>query len=385
MRRFIERALAKLDKMDHTAIRRLVRDIASENERLEAVLGSMLDGVVVTDKSSRILLYNKSSERMMPFMAGELHEKAIWEAISDQEIAAFFREKLEAQEMVHEREFALEDNRIISCSIMPLVRDGTIQGNLLRIEDVTEKRGKEARLRRAENLASLTTLAAGVAHEIKNPLTSIGIHIQLIQKELKGKRSIRTEDVGKYLDIVNEEVDRLNMIVVDFLFAVRPMDTKLVIQDVNQLIKELVDFLKFELEEAKITLLLELGNVPGIEFDEKYMKQALLNLVKNAIAAMPDGGELKVQSSRESDSVLLSVSDTGFGISEENLGKIFEPYFTTKDFSSGLGLTLVFKIMKEHRGEIAVRSKKGEGTTFTLSFPIPQSEKKLIDFIGDES
>jgi signal transduction histidine kinase len=110
------------------------------------------------------------------------------------------------------------------------------------------------------------------------------------------------------------------------------------------------------------------------------MKQALLNIVKNAISAMPQGGTLRIATLRKASMLVLTVSDTGVGIPEENLAKIFEPYFTTREFGAGLGLTLVYKIVKEHLGDIAVSSKVGQGTTFTLSFPIPQKEKRLIDF-----
>jgi len=108
------------------------------------------------------------------------------------------------------------------------------------------------------------------------------------------------------------------------------------------------------------------------------MKQVLLNIIKNAIAAMPDGGVLSISTCRKDDRVLIQVKDTGFGISEDNMTKIFEPYFTTKDFGSGLGLTVVYKIIREHGGEIALDSKEGEGTTFTISLPLPQSERSLL-------
>jgi signal transduction histidine kinase len=122
--------------------------------------------------------------------------------------------------------------------------------------------------------------------------------------------------------------------------------------------------------------------LPLIDFDERYMKQALLNLIKNAIAAMPAGGNLTIQTKAGEAEISLTVRDTGTGISEEHLSKIFEPYFTTKPTGSGLGLTLVFKIIREHQGEITVKSKVGEGTSFIITLPIPQKERRLIKYQG---
>ncbi len=383
MRKFIQRALEKLDKMDREQIKGLLCHIASENELLDMVLDSMTDGVVVVDRKHRILLYNKAFGRLIPFNQSDDHEQKLWEAIEDREIADFFSEKLNNQEKVMDKEFTLSNGvtRTISLSIMPLVRDGKIQGNLVHVEDVTEKRSKEARLRRAENLAALTTLAAGIAHEIKNPLGSIGIHIQLIQKSIRDKETIKREDIENYLNVINEEVDRLNRIIVDFLFAVRPMDTKLVDSDVNQVIKGLLDFVKYELEESNVKLEVHLEeSLPKIKLDAKYFKQALLNLIKNALYAMPNGGILKVETGSTGEMVYVKIIDNGVGIPKSIIDKIFEPYFTTKDFGTGLGLTLVYKIVKEHMGEITVESREGKGTTFTLTFPIPQKEKRLIAY-----
>ena len=387
MRRFLQRALQKIDKMDRTQVKQLVSDIAAENELLEMVMESMSDGVVVTDREDKILLVNKSAERMLPFSTDDLIEKSLEDTIEDKEISQFFGDNLRGLEKIMDREFTLGNgyNRILSLSIMPLVRGGRITGNVIHIEDVTEKRAKEARLRRAESLAALTTLTAGVAHEIKNPLGSIGIHLELMKKEMNGKQKIETRKVRENLLIIKEEVERLNRIVMDFLFAVRPMNAELEYDNLNRVVRELLDFMKFELEEAGISLELELAEPgPQILMDERYMKQAVLNILKNAISAMPEGGILRVGTSQRGNDLRLKVSDTGVGIPDENMEKIFEPYFTTKDFGSGLGLTLVYKIVKEHMGDIEVNSKVGEGTTITLSFPIPQKEKRLIVYNEEE-
>ncbi|MBN2553876.1 MAG: PAS domain S-box protein [Spirochaetales bacterium] len=383
MRRFLKRALEKIEKMDRSQIRKLVSDIAGENELLEMVMESMSDGVLVTDREDKILLVNKSAERMLPFSSDELVEKPLEEAIADEEIREFFTENLHGLDRVLDREFTLGNgyNRTLSLSIMPLVRQGWITGNVIHIEDVTEKRAREARLRRAESLAALTTLTAGVAHEIKNPLGSIGIHLELMKKEMNGRETIATRKVMENLLIIKEEVDRLNRIVVDFLFTVRPMNAELSYDDINRVVRELLELMKPELAEAGIALETEfMTPSPQILMDERYMKQAVLNLLKNAISAMPEGGKLRIQTLHKGNEVRLKIGDNGVGIPEENMDKIFEPYFTTKDFGSGLGLTLVYKIVKEHLGDIEINSRVGEGTTITLSFPIPQKEKRLIGY-----
>jgi len=328
------------------------------------------------------------AERFLDFTGSEIYEQLVWDVIEDREIAEFLNRSLRNQEKVVNKEFALgpsgTPSRILSCSIMPLVKGGEIHGSLIFFEDITERKSKEARLRRAESLASLTTLAAGVAHEIKNPLGSISIHIQLIQKAMNNREKIDTEIVRTNLEVINEEVNRLNSIVVDFLFAVRPMDVKLEEKNLNEVVGDVLDFVQFELEEQKIEVKRTLEDeIPDIQLDEKYVKQALLNLIKNAISAMPEGGTITVTTRSNGENVFLDISDTGIGISEELMDKIFEPYFTTKDFGSGLGLTVVYKIMKEHMGEIGVKSREGEGTTFTLTFPIPQKEQKLLGWKGE--
>jgi signal transduction histidine kinase len=251
------------------------------------------------------------------------------------------------------------------------------------MEDITEKRRKEAQLRRAESLASLTTLAAGVAHEIKNPLGSLSIHIQLIRKALQGKGEVEVPFLERHLGVVDEEIERLNKIVVDFLFAVRPMAVQLREADPGELVAGIAEFIKPEAERAGVTVELRLEkDLPRVALDDRLMKQAVLNLVKNALAAMPWGGKLRLTAERVEDEVRITVEDSGVGISEEDLPKIFEPYFTTKENGTGLGLTITFKIVREHDGEIMVTSHPGQGSAFVIGLPIPQKERRLLPYDG---
>ncbi len=386
MRKFIQKALEKLGKMDVDQVRALIVRVSEENDLLGMLLDSLTDGIIVTDREHKVMLCNKSAERLVPFAMEDIVERPLWDCMADKDLADFFSAALRSEEKATDREFNVEAGapRILSVSLLPLVRGGSVEGNVVHVEDVTEKRSKEARLRRAESLASLTTLAAGVAHEIKNPLGSMGIHLQLIQKKIAGKDCIDAKDIDQHLGVIDEEVDRLNRIVVDFLFAVKPMDTILEEGDVNHVIQELIQFVHPELDQAGVTIEAQLSStLPLLRIDPRYIKQALLNLIKNAVAAMPGGGLLRIESLRVGDDVQVRISDSGEGIPEEIMDKIFEPYFTTKPFGTGLGLTIVFKIVKEHFGDISVASRAGEGTTVTLSFPVPKNETILIDYKGE--
>ena len=399
MNEFYKRALKKYDKL--TAEQRLDLLISAVDgiNRMETVLDSLPDGILVCDENHCLIMANKTAQRLFSFTYSDTGKTPLWMAIHDERIVEFFEETLLSGDNVQDREIDVDAqgrNRLLSISVHHLVLRHRITGSLVYIEDITEKRSREARLRRAENLASLTTVAAGVAHEIKNPLGSISIHLQLMQKAIdkKYKESGEYDACGasgacgaqlvKYINVLNEEVDRLNRIVVDFLFAVRPMTLDLRQGNINNLLKELVEFVRHELEQSKIDCVLEFDEkIPLVYIDERYMKQALLNLIKNAQAAMRGGGILKIGTSLAEDEINISICDTGIGISADNLSKIFEPYWTTKTSGTGLGLTIVYKIVREHGGEINVQSREGEGSCFTISLPVIQTERRMITYPAD--
>jgi len=392
---FYRRALSKLNRLNLEQCKELLVSASQEIFRLDTVLDSLPSGILVCDEKYRLLMANKSALRFLPISYTE--GGILWELIPDDNVADFFQQSLKRGDRVLEQEMDLHTpggppGRLLSISVHPLVEKRKITGSLVYIEDITEKRGREVRLRRAENLASLTTLAAGVAHEIKNPLGAISIHLQLLRKALernpldkKGKQKESAALIDKYFSVLNEEVDRLNSIVIDFLFAVRPMSLELCEGNINALITGLGEFIRAELEQSNIRLLLELDDkLPPVLFDERYMKQVLLNLIKNAQAAMPNGGLLTIATFGSDSEVRISVCDTGTGISQENLKKIFEPYFTTKGNGTGLGLTLVYKIVREHQGEMSVDSREGEGTDFEIILPVYQKKQRLINYEGEK-
>jgi len=384
---FFRRALKKINKLNTEQRKELLISAVEEIDLLGNVLDSIDMGILVCDNKDNLVLANKCALRMISinYMEGVKLE----DAILDDQFIETFKDIIANREKIIDKEIEIdqqERRRLYSVNVVPLVHNKKITGTLIYIEDITEKRRGEARLRRAENLASLTTLAAGVAHEIKNPLGSISIHLQLLQKALAKKSEASEKKTDKYFSVIKEEIDRLNRIVVDFLFAVRPMNLELREGDINELLAQIMDFVKFEMEQSNIVCMLELdGNLPKILFDERYMKQALLNLIKNAQAAMPKGGVFTAATKFADNEIRISLCDTGIGISKEDLAKIFEPYFTTRETGTGLGLTQVYKIIREHQGEITVDSSPGTGAEFRIILPVPQKDTRLIAYNGGKS
>jgi len=381
MKAVYENALKRIDRIPPDGLKQIIKNLSAENSIYEAALNSTLDGIVVCDLEHKPLFINRSAEKIFRLVSWT-QEFALWEQLNDDNLADFFRKALIADENVLNREISLNrpgGTRIIGINISALLSDGKISGNLIHLEDITDRRRREAQLRRAESLAALTTLAAGVAHEIKNPLASIRIQLGIIRRILEKNCSKKTESIFHNISLVEQEIDRLNSIVVDFLFAVRPMDITLILDRAEEVVDEVVELMSHEAEDQHISIVTKIEpDLPDVMIDRKNLKQALLNIVKNAIAAMPDGGVLPISVSVKNDELQIAVSDTGIGIPEELMAKIFEPYFTTKESGTGLGLTITFKIVKEHNGEITVESTPSKGSTFTIHLPLPQPEQKSL-------
>lgn len=389
MRDFVKRVTSKISKLTSEQVEQLLDLLAEENEALVAVLESVSTGLLICNADWHIQLENKAASRYIPItlQGGAV---PVWELVDDTNIAEFLKSSSSHQKKYVSEDFSLTDSagvtRFISVAVLPLVRLKKISGYIIQIDDITEKRNQEMLIHQMESLASLTNLAASVAHEIKNPLGAISIHIQLIQKALKkarlGDGKLPDEKFSEnYLEIVNEEIERLNQIIVDFLFAVRPIKASMELADPTKLITNFTDFLNAELTEKHITLEMELmPSSPQIMVDTKLFRQMLVNLAQNSIAAMPDGGFLWISTTIKNERFVLNFVDSGTGMDEQTLNRVFEPYFTTKAQGTGLGLTMVYKIVKEFSGEINVKSFSGEGTLFCIIFPLPQKELRLLEY-----
>ena len=400
MRGYVKRVKQKAEKLSKEQILSLLEDIVDENESLYSVLESLSTGLLIINDDFQLLRYNQIAESWLPFsehlddILGS--EKPIWEYIEDEDIADFLCKSLEKNITNSSEDFSTVTSggsvRFLTVTIAPLINDGELSGKMILVRDITEKKNQDILLHRMENLANLTNLAAGMAHEIKNPLGAISIHIQLIQKALVKARENADKlparkFVEDHIDVVNEEIDHLNKLVMDFLLAVRPVKAQLELKEPDKLIEGLISFFKPEFNKAGIEVIFKSSESgKRILLDEKLFRDVIMNISQNSLAALKSkfgqdkSTEAKfcISNNIRENKFIITIADNGCGMSEESLSKIFEPYYTTKANGTGLGMTMVYKIVKEFSGEIIVDSKEGQGTAFTLSFPIPQKDTKLL-------
>ena len=293
----------------------------------------------------------------------------------------------------------------------PQALDGEAAGSsgvALILHDATEARQKTFQAIESERIQALTLLAASVAHEIGNPLNALHIHLQLMDRELRklarleselnslkpGRSALaksglstlardlvgHTDRLRNYLDVAKGEIGRLDYIVTQFLQAIRPSPPQKKATSLNQVVDQTLDLLRPEIENRGqlIEKRLETG-LPRVPLDPVQIQQALVNLIKNAMQAMTRGGTLGIQTGTTARGVWVSVSDTGHGISADQLNRIFEPFFTTKKKGSGLGLMIVQRIVREHGGLIKLESHAERGTTFRIWLPLEERQPRLLE------
>lgn len=407
MNNYVKRISQKVDKLSKEQILELFDDVIDENTSYKSIINSLSSGILILDNKFILQRNNTIAESRLPFKGrladAKKSEYPIWTYIYDEDIASFLENCAKKQITNSSEEFSTITSggsiRFVSITISPLVHEYKFNGSIIIIRDITEKKNQEVLMHRMENLANLTNLAAGMAHEIKNPLGAISIHIQLIQKAIKKARENQDVLPGKkfvedHIDVVNEEIEHLNKLVMHFLTAVRPVKATLELKDPDKILSDLVVFLKPEFNKSGIKMNFDpSGKSQRIMLDEKLFREVFINLSQNSIAAIkakyPECKEnscinenvepmFSIQSSLEDNKIVIKISDNGCGMSEETLSKIFEPYYTTKANGTGLGMTMVYKIVKEFSGDILVDSTENVGTTFTLSFPIPQKDTKLL-------
>ncbi|MEM9446398.1 MAG: ATP-binding protein [Verrucomicrobiota bacterium] len=379
---FLGKIMDRVDKLGSEELQTLFIELSREKGFLETIFNTLHEGVVVLDCDGRIGYYNRSAARLL-----SLPDKATM-AVGDK-ISKYVKEvdwlKLLTARQTASRdlEIAYPEVRTLQFYLLPLEDEGEVQVAIFH--DVTKEQKETRETIESERARAITLLAAGVAHELGNPLNNLNIHLQLMARDLKKLPDHMAERCLQSLDIAYREIDRLDTIINQFLRAVRPTVPEMELKDIVSLLDETLELLKAELEDRKILVEREVEQgLPRLSVDSEQLKQAFYNIIKNAIQAMGDTGVLMVKMLQDDEHVMVRFTDSGDGISSENLPHVREAYFTTKKRGTGLGLMIVHRIVQEHGGLLDIESDKGKGTTITIKLPLLEKRVRLLQ-AGDSA
>ena len=388
---FLKRLLQRTDKLDKQQVLDVLGELIEERNLLRLLFDSMVEGMVVIGPERSVNFCNETASRILGIPSGET-ERDLEKVFSSQELLELCRKGVDKPDTIRDHRVNVNidgTSRILRVNILPLRNpDGKNVGALVLFMDITDQIEQQERLRHAEKLAAMTTLAAGLTHEIRNPLNSLSIHLQIIQRQIDKKLTERDEGVQKTLDLLGREVKRLNDVVELFLKAARPSQPEFRRVSLFEIITETLALLHPELERCKIDVqLIEGSRRPDIWADDRLLRQVFINLVQNASEAIDEAvaelGEdverrITIRLDADENATMIRIQDTGAGMLQEDVKHIFEPYFTTKDAGTGLGLMVSEGIIRQHGGQMDVRSQVGVGTEFTITLPPPLKPTQLI-------
>lgn len=352
--------------------KRMEKELRESELKFRKVFNGSMDGNVLFDNQYRIIDANPLASHILGLSHEEIKQHSLLDIISAYEIEnlASPARQINFDEMDNEIPFLLSsgDNRKLEFSF----KRNIIQNmNLAIFKDVTERKELEERLRKSDTLHVVGELAAGIAHEIRNPMTALKGFIQLLKGSVEG-------DYALYFNVITSELKRIESIITEFLILAKPQAIMYEEKHVTQIMRDTIDLLNAQANLSNVQMQLDLiDDIPPIYCEPNQLKQVFINILKNAIEVMPDGGNIFVTiKALDQDHVLISLKDEGIGMTEDKLKRLGEPFYTTKERGTGLGLMVSYKIIEEHQGEIMVESEEGKGTVFHITLPVRQNAEE---------
>ena len=405
---FVEKLIERLGRIGPEEVQNYFLRLAQEKGFLETVFNAIQEGVIVTDSNGRITYLNEAACALFGLESADAIGNRLAERIRGLDWESLTKSR---GPVSHDMEVFYPQNRFIKFYIVPLGIEhrGPVAGDddsgrdtesgerstpgsptrataaeevghVMILRDITQSRRTAQQTIESERLNALTLLAAGVAHEIGNPLNSLHIHLQLMERSLQNLDDGAKAELQHSIDIARSEVNRLDSIVTQFLRAIRPSRPQLRPENLNTIVEEAVRFFTPELQDREIVVEQELrSDLPVLQVDRDQMKQAFYNVIKNSLEAMHRHGTLRIRTDMDDTHVIIQFVDTGGGISAESLSRVFEPYFTTKPAGTGLGLLIVRRIVREHGGELSIESPHGKGLTVTIRLPYIDKRVRMLE------
>lgn len=379
---FLDKLIERLDRLDTESLQSHFLRLAGEKGFLEAIFQALQEGLIVVDGQGGMLYANQAAERMLGFDFKTARGRSIFEQLKDIEWDRVLDLDIGEWTKLINRdiEVAYPEYRVLNLYIMPLVpeTDGE-KSAVIMLRDITHHRHQEDERLESERLNAIIPLAAGVAHEIGNPLNALTIHLQLLEREVRALKAPNREDMIELLRVASVEVNRLDTIINNFLKAVRPTPLQTARLSLETLLRETLSLLQSAIEDRRIQVALESpAAMPTVPVDGDQLKQAFFNLLKNALQATPDDGRIEITLWHDDFEAGVTFQDFGEGIAPEDFGRILDPYFTTKADGTGLGLVIVQRIVRDHGGRLDMRSDPGQGCVFTVALPLAERRIRLL-------
>jgi signal transduction histidine kinase len=372
----LDRVLGRLEGLDAQNLAILARRLERERDLMETVLDTLREGVLVLAQDGSVEYANAAAVGLLGADPAEVNGAELRRLSPD--IAAALDLPPDVEGMTRELEVRYPEPRLLR---LHLARVAERTRRVAVLSDVTAERTQTEDRVESERIDSIMALAAGVAHEVGNPLNAIGIHLQLLRREAeKLGDSPAAQKVRQAAEVCQGEIKRLDGIVRDFLGAIRPTPPNLAETDLVAVVAEAMALLRDQMEQLGVRVQVDLpGAMPAVLADRNQVKQAIFNVTKNALEAMDRGGELFVHLSSDDEWAVLAIRDTGVGIPAEKLTRVFDAYYTTKASGGGLGMLILLKIMRAHGGTVDIQSTPDVGTTVTLRFPLKQRRVRTLE------
>jgi PAS domain S-box-containing protein len=381
---FLDKLIERIRLVQPGEVQSYLVEIAREKGFLETIFNTILEGVIVTDPKGRIIYLNRAACGFFGIDAGKSLGQPLGEVVRGLDWGGL--NGAEGESVNRDLEVLYPENRLLNFYVVPLMSDEAdeqkreLAGRAIILRDITQSRRATQETIDSERFSALTLLAAGVAHEVGNPLNSLDIHLQLMQRQLRKLPEKSQPALEESVSVARGEVARLDHIITQFLRAIRPQPLELHPANINKIVKETLTFLSAEIQDRDILVESELDkNLPPLELDSDQIKQAFYNVSRNAFQAMKSGGILRIRTFSDETHANVSFADTGGGISPENISRIFEPYFTTKSGGNGLGLLIVRRIVRAHGGEVVLESSPGRGLTLTIRLPRADRRVRFLE------
>ncbi len=382
---FLKRIANRIDKIDRKNLETYVLDVIQELKFVTSLLDQIHEGLMVISEEDEALLVNRRMTQLLN-LPDDISRKKIEQLITDQDLAAIIHQAIKEKKEIyqHELEVLLPRPMILKVNLT-YEKKQKPPVFVLSIMNLTDHETNIRERYQTANWKAMVSLAAGIAHEIGNPLNSLTIHLKLLSKLLTKISGSERKKTEASLKAMEDELRRLDQIIRNFLKAARRKPLQFEAVQINDLLAKTISFIKPELKNSKIKIIEEYEKeMPVFLIDPDRIQQVFINIIKNAVHAMPKGGTFRVQTVGKEKLCIIHFQDTGVGIPNDVLPRIFDAYYTTKEEGSGLGLMIVHQIIREHGGRIEVSSKPNRGTTFTIILPIrkqrlglPQPENEL--------